>query len=56
MMENDQHQIEGAIGLRGFLSFADASWVDTSQTPAIRGDSCDFLVFNVTLEFWRAFP
>ena len=56
VMERDQHQIEGAIGLRGFLSFTDAAWVDTSQTPAIHDDSCDFLVFNVTLEFWRAFP
>lgn len=55
LMESDQHQIEGVIGLRAFTGYPDATWVEPSSTGILRGDSCDFLVFTVTLEFWRAF-
>lgn len=55
VMEQDQHSIEGAVGLRGFLNFADSAVVEPSSTSILRGDSNDFLYMSITAEFWRSF-
>lgn len=57
VMRSDMHQLETAVGLRGFTAYTAAViLVDQSRTDVATGDGVDFLRLTLTYGFYRSMP
>ena len=58
VIRSDQHQIESALGLRGFATYTNAAYLTELSTPlaAVDGDGVTFLRAQYAYGIYRSMP
>lgn len=58
VVRSDQHQIESALGLRGFATYTNAAYLVDQSTPisAVDGDGVTFLRGSLAYGIYRSMP